>query len=366
MTKRWSISVVSEFRKFVKGLVALALCLGTIGAVLTFVNVGTAAAATPTLTSIVPASGLPAGGNKVAIHGTGFSTTVANDVVDFGAGNPATVSTATGGIITIDSAPPGSGAVSVTVTVSGVAATGSLTYSYAGAPTVGALYSANAPTGGGTTIIITGTNFVGVTAVDFNTTAATSFTVNSSTNISVVVPNMPDTDTAGKTYYVTVVTGSGTSAEGPGSAWYWFGAGTCTMSGPGVQNSGAPPGASAYILNATPAVGGSTGTTVSGSTTFSDPNASFKSSEVGQTIVILNAGKPTQGSGYTTPDGLSTTIASVVSPTQVTLADGTAGLDRRLGPVGPHLAGQQQRRHDHGLEHHVHHLGRRFQRGRRR
>ena len=80
-----------------------------------------------------------------------------------------------------------------------------------------------------------------MTAVDFNTTAATSFTVNSSTNISVVVPNMPDTDTAGKTYYVTVVTGSGTSAEGPGSAWYWFGAGTCTMSGPGVQNSGAPP-----------------------------------------------------------------------------------------------------------------------------
>ena len=197
MTKARSYSVVSEFvvsefRKFVKGLVALALCLGTIGSVLAFVNVGTAGAAgTPTLTSIVPASGLPAGGNKVVIHGTGFSTTVANDVVDFGAGNPATVSTATGAIITIDSAPPGSGAVSVTVTVSGVAATGSLTYTYAGAPTVGALYSANAPTSGGTTIIITGTNFVGVTAVDFNTTAATSFTVNSSTNISVVVPVMP-------------------------------------------------------------------------------------------------------------------------------------------------------------------------------
>ncbi len=325
MTKARSYSVVSEFvvsefRKFIKGFVALALCLGTIGSVLTFVNVGTAGAATPTLTSIVPASGLPAGGNKVVIHGTGFSTTVANDVVDFGAGNPATVSTATGGIITIDSAPPGSGAVTVTVTVSGVPATQSLTYTYAGAPTVGALYSANAPTSGGTTIIVTGTNFVGVTAVDFNTTAATSFTVNSSTNISVVVPIMPSADTAGKTYYVTVVTGSGTSAEGPGSAWYWFGSGTCTMSGPGVQNSGAPPGASAYILNATPAVGGSTGTTVSGSTTFSDPNASFNSSEVGQSIEILNAGKPTQGTGYTTPDGLSTTIASVVSPTQVTLA----------------------------------------------
>ena len=96
------------------------------------------------------------------------------------------------------------------------------------------------PTGGGTTIIITGTNFVAVTAVDFNTTAATSFTVNSSTNISVVVPNMPDTDTAGKTYYVTVVTGSGTSAEGPGSAWYWFGAGPARCRAPGSRTA-APP-----------------------------------------------------------------------------------------------------------------------------
>ena len=164
-----------------------------------------------------------------------------------------------------------------------------------------------------------------MTAVDFNTTAATSFTVNSNTNISAVVPVMPSSDMAGKTYYVTVMTGSGTSAEGPGSAWYWFGSGTCTMSGPGVQNSGAPPGASAYILDASEAVGGSTGTTVSGSTTFSDPNASFTSSEVGQTIVILGAGPATTGTNsagfpYTTPSGLSTTIASVVSPTEVTLA----------------------------------------------
>ena len=202
-----------------------------------------------------------------------------------------------------------------------------VTYTYAGAPTVTALYSANAPTAGGTTIIITGNNFVGpgaVTAVTFHTTAATSFTVVSNTEISAVVPAIPLADTIGKTYYVTVTTGSGTSAQGPGSAWYWFGAGTCTMSGPGVQNSGAPPGASAYILNATQAVGGSTGTTVNGSTTFTDPSASFNSNEVGQTIVILGAGKTTSGTfmgtPYTTPSGLVTTIASFVSPTQVTLA----------------------------------------------
>ena len=245
MTKAWSNSVVAEFGKFVKGLVALALCLGTIGAALTFVDVGTASAATPTLTSISPVSGVPAGGTKVMIKGSGFSTTVADDTVDFGAGNPATITSATAGVIVIDSAPPGTGAVSVTVTVSGVTSSNAETYTYAAAPTVTALYSANGPTTGGSTIIITGNNFVGsgaVTAVDFaTTTAATSFTVNSNTNISAVVPVMPSSDTAGQTYYVTVKTGSGTSAEGPGSAWYWFGSGTCTMSGPGVQNSGAPP-----------------------------------------------------------------------------------------------------------------------------
>ena len=319
---------ISTAGRWSKALLAAALALGTVGTALAVVGVAPASATgIPTITSVVTTSGPLAGGsaNKITITGTNFEAT-ADNIVDFGPGNPGTVHSEASGKTLVVYPPAatqyGPVQLTVTTTVSG-GTSNAVTYTYAAAPTVSALYSANGPTGGGTTIIVTGTNFVGpgaVTAVDFNTTAATSFTVNSNTNISVVVPNMPATDTAGKTYYVTVVTGSGTSAEGPGSAWYWFGAGTCTMSGPGVQNSGAPPGASAYILNATPAVGGSTGTTVSGSTTFSDPNASFNSSEVGQSIEILNAGKATQGSGYTTPDGLSTTIASVVSPTQVTLA----------------------------------------------
>ena len=58
------------------------------------------------------------------------------------------------------------------------------TFTYVGAPTVTTLYGGNAPINGGTTIIIEGTSFVGVTAVDFATTAATSFTVLSSTEIA--------------------------------------------------------------------------------------------------------------------------------------------------------------------------------------
>ena len=315
--------VIGAARSWQKALLAVTLGLGTIGTTLALVDVAPAVAAgAPTITALTPTSGLPAGGNKVVITGTNFSATVANDIVDFGPGNPATVTSGTAGKLTITSAPPGTGTVAVTVTVAGVTSN-AVNYTYAPAPTVTGLYSANGPTPGGTTIIVTGNNFVGqnaVTAVDFNVTPSTSVTVNSNTQLSVLVPTMPSSDTAGKTYYVTVVTGSGTSAVGPGSAWYWFGAGSCTMSGPGVQNSGAPPGTSAYILNASEAVGGSTGTTVAGSTTFTDPNASFTASEVGQSIEVLSAGKPTSGVGYTTPAGLSTTIASVVSPTQVTLA----------------------------------------------
>ena len=239
MAGRWS-----------KALLAAALGLGTLGTTLALVDVAPASAAgTPTITSISPTSGSLAGGsaNKITITGTNFEA-AADDTVDFGPGNPGTVHSETGGTSMVVYPPAatqlGSVQLTVTTTVSG-GTSNAVTYTYAAAPTVTALYSANGPTTGGTTIIITGNNFVGpgaVTAVDFaTTTAATSFTVNSNTNISAVVPVMPSTDTAGQTYYVTVKTDSGTSAEGPGSAWYWFGSGTCTMSGPGVQNSGAPP-----------------------------------------------------------------------------------------------------------------------------
>src|ERR1700722_4171793 len=133
-----------------KALLAGALGLGTVSAPLAFVNVAPASAAgPPTITAITPSSGLPAGGNKVVITGTGFSATVANDTVDFGPGNPATVTSGTAAKLTITAAPAGTGTVPVTVTVAGVTSN-AVNYTYAPAPVVTALYSANAPTTGGT------------------------------------------------------------------------------------------------------------------------------------------------------------------------------------------------------------------------
>ena len=75
------------------------------------------------------------------------------------------------------------------------------------APTVTRLSPTSGPTTGGTSVTITGTNFTGVTAVDFGTLAASSFTVNAAgTQIVATSP----AESAG-TVYVTVTTASGTS-----------------------------------------------------------------------------------------------------------------------------------------------------------
>ena len=73
---------------------------------------------------------------------------------------------------------------------------------------VSGLSSLSGPVAGGTSVTITGTDFTGATAVDFGTTAATSFVVNSDTQITAVIP-------AGTgTVDVSVTTPSGDSATG--------------------------------------------------------------------------------------------------------------------------------------------------------
>src|SRR5262249_43988251 len=65
------------------------------------------------------------------------------------------------------------------------------------------------PTSGpvGTSVVINGTNFTGVTAVKFNGTSATSYTVNSSVKITATVPSGA---TTGK---ISVTNGGGTGTS---------------------------------------------------------------------------------------------------------------------------------------------------------
>ena len=86
-------------------------------------------------------------------------------------------------------------------------------------PSVQSISPATGPTGGGTTITITGSGFVSGATVDFiasdvNTNVilgATGVTVLSPTTITATTPPM----TTGIAYYVTVTTATGTSTYGP-------------------------------------------------------------------------------------------------------------------------------------------------------
>ncbi len=112
----------------------------------------------------------------------------------------------------------------------------------------------------------------------------------SSTQISAVVPPI-NTETPQTIYNVTVTTGSGVSAKATANQWYWFGAGTCTFSGTGVVNSGAPPGASAYIQGA---VAGTSPNNPSGGTSI--PSACTGLVGLGTTAPMIESlGAPTAG-----------------------------------------------------------------------
>jgi hypothetical protein len=79
---------------------------------------------------------------------------------------------------------------------------------YEGAPVVTAVSPAAGPVSGGNAVTITGTDFSGATAVDFGTTAAAAFTVNSGTSITTVSPAQ-----SARTVHVTVTGPAGRSTS---------------------------------------------------------------------------------------------------------------------------------------------------------
>jgi hypothetical protein len=171
----------------------------------------------PTVTSIAPASGAIAGGNIVTITGTSFTGVTGPTAVTFGgtAATSYTVDSATQITATTPAHAAGP-AVDVVVTTNGGAATkmGAYTYINAPIPTFISIAPASGLPAGGTSTVITGTDFTGVTAVTFGGTAATSYTVNSATQITATTP----AHAAG--IVNVVVTTNGGAATGTGAYTY--------------------------------------------------------------------------------------------------------------------------------------------------
>ncbi len=190
--------------------------LGTAGELTVFnatasVNViidatGYYATTAPSVTSISPTAGPVTGGTAVTITGTNL--TGAN-AVDFGATAATSFTVVSSTEVTTVSPAEAAGTVDVTVTTPlGTSATSAADqFTYEGAPTVTSISPTAGPVAGGTAVTITGTNLTGATSVAFRTTAATSFTVVSSTEVTAVSPAR-----AAGTVDVTVTTPVGTSA----------------------------------------------------------------------------------------------------------------------------------------------------------
>ncbi|MGN2638879.1 IPT/TIG domain-containing protein [Nocardia takedensis] len=138
--------------------------------------------AVPSLTGVSPGQGSIAGGTTVVLTGAGLSDVSA---VSFGGVAAASFTVDSDTQITAVS-PAGTGIVVITVTAPGGTSSG-VSFVYVVVPEVTAVTPASGPAAGLDTVTITGTDFTGPLTVRFGSTA-TSFTVDSPTRITAVVP----------------------------------------------------------------------------------------------------------------------------------------------------------------------------------
>ncbi len=160
----------------------------------------------PTVSGVSPSRGPAAGGTPVTISGVALNGATK---VTFGGVEATNVTVESSSAVTA-TAPAGKGTVDVEVTTpAGTSAPVSADrYTYLAPPTVKKLSVKAGPATGGTTVVITGTEFTGATAVHFGEAEAQSVTVKSATSITAVSP--PNT---GGTVDVTVTGVGGTSAK---------------------------------------------------------------------------------------------------------------------------------------------------------
>ena len=263
---------------------------------------GSAAAAytyqpAPTVTSVSPTFGNPAGGTLVTITGTGF---VAGASVDFGSSACTGITVLSATSITCTTPAHALGTVAVTVTNADTQS-GSLAsaYTYPPAPTVASVSPSVGSLSGGTTVTITGTGFLPGASVDFGGSACTGVTVISSFNIICTTP----AHAAGA---VTVtITNSDTQSGSQGVAYIYMASPSVTSVSP---NAGALAGGTAvtitgsgFLPGATASFGGSncSGLTVVNATTITCTTSSHAAGSIAVTVTNSDAQSGSAAGAYT-------------------------------------------------------------------
>ena len=140
----------------------------------------------PTLTSVTPPAGLPAGGNVVTLTGTGFMVGAS---VKFGSASASAVLVTSRTAITA-TVPAGSlGSVAVSVTnPDDRSASLPAGYAYVVLPTLADVIPALGPITGGTVVVLTGSAFQPGATVKFGAASAASVTFDGATQLTVVTP----------------------------------------------------------------------------------------------------------------------------------------------------------------------------------
>jgi len=140
----------------------------------------------PTATSVTPSSGTTLGGTTITITGTNLTDATAVTIGGVAASSFTVVNATTISAVTPAHA---AGTVDVAVTTPGGTVTWASSYTYVTpAPTVASISPTSGTALGGTTVMITGANLTGATAVTFGGLPASSFTVVNATTIMAVSP----------------------------------------------------------------------------------------------------------------------------------------------------------------------------------
>jgi hypothetical protein len=274
---------------------------------------------TPTsVTGVSPDAGPLVGGTSVTISGTGFTSVTA---IDFGSVPATSVTLVSSTSITADSPAGSVGPADVTVTAAGGTSATSLSdvFTYAAVPTVSKLSPAGGAATGGTVVTISGSGFIGATAVDFGPIQATNLTIASDTTITVNSP------VGTGTVDVTVTTPGGTSAIAPADEF------TYVPTVAGISPAAGPPGGDGFVTIT--GLGFQGATAVDFGTT---PALSFSVLSPSSILAESPAGSGTANVTVMTPSGTSAVLpadqftylagptVSGVSPAAGSLSGGTS------------------------------------------
>lgn len=230
-------------------------------------------------------------GTTVTITGTGFATV---NRVEYNGTDDTSFTVNQAGTQITSTVPTGATDGPLTVTDNGsgggTASCGNFDVTATQAPTISGFSPTSGPVG--TSVVITGTNFTGATAVRFNGTSAT-FTVNSSTQITATVP-------AGATDGpITVQNSAGTATTSPTSF------DVTAQAAPTISSfnpTSGPVGTSVVI----------TGNNFTGATAvrFAGTSATFTVNSSTQITATVPSGAGTGAISVTTPSGTGTSSSS--------------------------------------------------------